>query len=470
MSDMSGPLANPPRPPSESFDEFRRVCRIAWPVVLTYLGFMSMGFVDLLCVGRVSAAALGAVGIGTAVFSWLMVFGIGLLQGLDYLIAHAWGAGNPEDCHRTWIQGIWLSLGVGTPLIFCLLFIAQHLDALGIQAEVIPPARAYLSILSWSLPSIFLFTTCRQYLTAVGITKTALYVQIGANLLNLLVNWLLVFEHTWGHWNLPALGAAGSAYATLIARTFSFFAMFAFLWDWDRRNHRHILRIPIRLDLERMRKLTRLGLPSAFQMVFEVGAFATATTFAARLVPEALAAHQIVLNIASMTFMVPLGLSSATAVLVGQEVGRADVGAARRTGWHGLGLGLSFMALSSLTLLSLPSVILRCYTADVQVIAFASQILVIAAFFQISDGAQTVATGALRGLGDTRSPMLANLFGHWIVGLPLGVYLCFTKNWGISGLWSGLSTGLTLVAVILVFRWWRLSSRLLKGRSLQRIS
>jgi MATE family multidrug resistance protein len=190
-------------------------------------------------------------------------------------------------------------------------------------------------------------------------------------------------------------------------------------------------------------------------MSFEVGVFAAATALASRLSAQELAAHQVVLNTASMTFMVPLGISSATAVLVGQALGRNRMRQAARMGWKGLAYGIGFMAISSVSLLVFRHQILGVYTRDARVMEVGGQILLIAALFQLSDGAQTVATGALRGLGDTRTPMIVNLVGHWGIGLPVGIFLAFYRGWGLQGIWTGLSLGLTAVAVSLMWVWWR---------------
>jgi MATE family multidrug resistance protein len=215
-----------------------------------------------------------------------------------------------------------------------------------------------------------------------------------------------------------------------------------------------------------MGQLLRLGFPAAMQMVLEVGVFALATTLAARLPAEALAAHQIVLNIASLTFMVPLGVGSATAVLVGQALGRGEQAGAVTTGWRGFQLGVGFMAISGLAFLLFPGPLLGCYTHDPGVIRIGRSILLLAAFFQLADGTQVVGTGALRGLGDTRAPMIANLCGHWFVGLPLGVWLCFGLRYGLAGLWVGLATGLIVVAAALLWRWWASTRKLVPMRAL----
>jgi MATE family multidrug resistance protein len=428
---------------------------LALPVIISYLGIMTMGLVDLICVGRVSPVALGAVGVGTSIFSWFMIFGMGLLAGLDYLVSHAYGADKKHEAHLSWAQGFWVSWILGIPTTLALIYVSQHLDWLGINPEVIAPSRDYLFILSLSLIPVYLFGASRQFLQAQGVARPAAVILIVANLVNALANWILVL----GHAGFPAMGAIGSAYATTMARIFMMLSIFGVHFLHDRRRDNHFQHFGIPINKDSMRKLIKLGLPSALQMTFEVGGFAFSTTLAARLASQALAAHQIVLNVASMTFMVPLGISSATAVLVGREMGRGDKIAAARVGWKGLGIGVGFMAVSSLCLLLFSTYIIEFYTTNPEVHAMAANILLIAALFQLSDGAQVVASGALRGLADTKTAMIANLFGHWGIGLPVGMALCFAYGRGLAGLWIGLALGLTAVAVSLVWRWSHLSRK-----------
>jgi MATE family multidrug resistance protein len=422
---------------------------LALPVIISYLGIMTMGLVDLICVGRVSPAALGAVGVGTSIFSWFMIFGMGLLTGLDYLVAHAYGAGKKHDAHLSWAQGFWVSWILGVPMTLVLLYVSHHLEWFGINPEVIAPSRDYLFILSLSLVPVYLFASSRQFLQAQGIARPAAVILVLSNVLNAVANWVLVL----GKAGFPALGATGSAYATLIARIFMVAAMFGVHFLYDRRKDHLFTQYGIPFDRDSMKKLLKLGTPSALQMTFEVGGFAFSTTLAARLASEALAAHQIVLNIASMTFMVPLGISSATAVLVGREMGRGDANAAAKVGWKGLAMGVGFMAVSSLCLLLFSTRLIEFYTTNPSVHAMAANILLIAALFQLSDGAQVVASGALRGLADTKTSMIANLLGHWGIGIPIGIALCFSYGRGLTGLWTGLALGLTAVAACLVWRW-----------------
>jgi MATE family multidrug resistance protein len=223
----------------------------------------------------------------------------------------------------------------------------------------------------------------------------------------------------------------------------------------DREERGGLRRTSLRVDVETLRRLLTLGLPAAGQLMLEVAVFAAATALAARLTPAWLAAHQIALNAASVTFMVPLGISSAAAVRVGQAIGRRDPVGARHAGWTALALGTSFMFCAALVFLIFPQSLVRLFSRDPEVIAAGSALLLVAALFQLSDGVQVVATGALRGAGDTRTPFLWNLVGHWLIGLPIGYHLCFARGHGARGLWIGLLIGLTVTGVGLLTVWAR---------------
>jgi MATE family multidrug resistance protein len=434
------------------------VLKLALPVVITYLGIMLMGTEDLIFVGRLNAESIGAVGVGTSFFSWIMIFGLGLLAGLDYLVSFAKGASRPEDGHRALVQSLIASTALSVPLTLILLLLSTSLESFGVQPPVARLAAPYLRIVATSLWPLLAFSACRQYLTALGMAVPGMVALIAGNLINIALNWLLIFGYRPGGagtaaWAIPALGVDGSAWSTLIGRYAMAVGMFAYTLHWDRRTHGFARQVPWRVERERMREFLKLGLPSAFQMLLEVGVFALSTMLASRLAARELAAHLIVLNIASITFMVPLGLSSATAVLVGQALGRGDPREASRMGWRGLSYGAGFMTCSGVTLYLANAWILPLFTTDPSVSSTAARIILIAALFQLSDGIQVVATGALRGLGDTRSALVANLGGHWLVGLPTGVALCFYRAWGLSGLWTGLATGLTCVAASLLAVW-----------------
>jgi len=424
--------------------------RLATPVVVAELGWIAMGIVDIAMVGRLGAEAIGAVGVGSILFMAVAVFGIGVLLGLDPLIAQAYGAGRLDECHRWLLHGLGLSLMLALPLMLVTAVVVATLDLWGLDPAVTHLSNPYFSIIIWSILPLLLYTTLRRYLQAIGLVTTVMAALVSANLINLLTNWLLVF----GHLGAPRLGVDGAAWATCLSRVYMVVFLFIAVWRHDRRQHTGLWQVPRRLEFYRLRQLVALGFPAAIQVTLEVGVFAVVTALAGRLEPVILAAHQIVLNIASVTFMVPLGVGSAGAVRVGYAVGRLDGPGARHAGWAALVLGGGFMSCAGILLILVPRQILSLFTVDPTVIQLGASLLLVAALFQLFDGLQAVATGVLRGLGDTRTPMFWNLAGHWVVGLPVGYVLCFEFGWSVLGLWVGLSVGLTLVGTVLVATWW----------------
>lgn len=446
-----------PTEPILSASPLRAMVTLALPVAIGYLGQLSMQLVDTLVVGHISAVALGGVALGTSIFSFFMVVGFGLLAGMDFLASHAYGAGDHARARRIFLQAALLALVLSVPLGAVPIFLAFNLHIFGATPDVIAVGRPFLAIVSATMPLLLPFMACRQYLQCLGVAKPSTYILIAANVINLVANLGLAL----GYFGMPNLGVTGSALATLISRVFTLVAILAFLFNYDRQLWPAIKRL--RVDWDIMKEILRLGAPASMQMILEVGAFAGSTTIISRLGAVPLAAHQIVLQIASFTFMVPLGISSATTVLVAQRLGAGDTHAARLSGWMGFAFGAGFMLLSGITLYLASAPILSVFTEDADVILAAQVVLPLAALFQLADGVQVVGSGALRGVADTRTPMVANFVGHWLLGLPVGITLCFYAGVGLRGLWMGLALGLAAVASLLLFAWWRKARTMTAG-------
>jgi multidrug resistance protein, MATE family len=441
---------------SEWRAELSAMVALAIPVVLSELGWMAQGVVDTIMVGKLGPAAIGAVALGNAVFYTPSLFGFGILLGLDTLVAQAYGRKDYDGCHRWLAQGVYLAL-VLAPVIMAVLALASYGYArVGIGAEVAIPAGSYLRILNWSTLPLLIYGASRRYLQGVGQVRVVTVTFVGANLLNWLGNWVLIY----GKWGAPRMGVDGSALSTVVARVFMALALLGFAWRYERSRGHPLFRHWAGPSVVMLKQLAWLGAPAAGQILLEVGAWNLATLAAGWLTPVALATHQIALNYAAITYMVPLGVGAAAAVSVGHAVGAGNLARARRAGWLALGLGTGFMLLAALVFLTAPRPLIALYTTDPQVMAVGPALLGLAAAFQIFDGVQTVCTGALRGLGETRSPMLANLVGYWALGLPLGFILCFVLKWGIYGLWIGLTVALVVIASALLLRWNRDSARL----------
>jgi multidrug resistance protein, MATE family len=446
--------------------ELRSTLVLATPLILAELGWMTMGIVDTLMVGRLSPEAIGAVGIGSSVFLAVGVFAMGLLLGLDTLVSQAYGAARIEECHRWLIHGVALSLLLCPPVMAALWLVIASLELWGLDEGVLALTRPYLQVITWSVLPLLLYASFRRYLQGMGWARPVMVALVVANVANVLVNWVLIF----GNLGMPALGVVGAGWATVGSRIVMAGVLLGAIvyrervWrgirrpsgaDGDAPAHRGLFEMPLRVELASMRRMLTLGLPAALQLTLEVGVFAAATVLAGRLVPAALAAHQIALNIAGFTFMVPLGLASAGAVRVGHAMGRMDPAAAARAGWTALFLGAVFMLSAAAVFLMVPRTLIGAFTSSTAVLEFGVALLAVAAVFQLFDGLQGVATGILRGLGDTRTPMLWNLAGHWIVGLPIAYVLAFSLEFGVIGLWWGLSLGLIICGIALVAVWWK---------------
>jgi MATE family multidrug resistance protein len=438
-------------------DEFRPMLTLALPVVFAELGWMTMGMVDTLMVGRLSPEAIGAVGLGSSIFFGVCIFAMGLLLGLDTLVSQAFGAADVDTCHRWLVHGVVLAVALSMPVGGLLLWIDSGLDAWGLDPTVLALTRPYLEIVSWSVLPLLLYAAFRRYLQGMGVVRPVMFALLAANVVNVVVNWILIF----GNLGAPALGVSGAAWATVFSRV----AMMGFLLATilfrereQRRTHPGVtggVFGSLALEMAWFRRLLALGTPAATQLTLEVGAFAAATALAGRLAPVSLAAHQIAINYAALSFMVPLGIASAGAVRVGHAVGRRDAAGAARAGWTALLFGMLFMSAAAAVFFTMPRLLLLAFTEDAGVLDVGVTLLFVAAVFQLFDGMQGVATGALRGLGDTRTPMLWNLAGHWFIGLPLGYSLCFVLGFGVIGLWWGLSLGLMICGVALAIVWMR---------------
>jgi MATE family multidrug resistance protein len=438
--------------------EFPATIRLALPLVLAELGWMTMAIVDTVMVGHLpdSATAMGAVSLGSNIFIVLALFGAGLLMGLDTLVSQAFGAGQREDCHRSLINSIYISIAL-TPILAAPVWLLPRLLAgMQIDPAILAQAIPYSKALAWGLFPLLLYFAVRRCLQAMNMVRIVAFALISANIVNAVGNWVLVY----GHWGAPAMGSVGSGWSTAVARVYMAGVLIVYLLWYDHRHRTDLLNTPVDIDLPRIRRLITLGIPAALQFTLESGVFALVTALIARLGPVPLASHQIALNTVALTYMVPLGISSAAAVRVGQALGRKDPRGASQAGNTAIFLGAAFMTIAGAALLIFPGAIARMYTPAPDVIHATAWLLAAGAAFQLFDGIQTVATGALRGAGDTRTPMLCHLIAYWVIGLPLGYYLCFHLQWGAFGLWSGLSLGIILIGIVLLITWRRMTRRL----------
>jgi len=433
--------------------DFSLTLRLALPLIVAEVGWMSMGIVDTIMVGRLpdSAVAIGATGLGQSLYHSIAIFGGGLLLGLDTFVAHAYGREDLNDARLSLVNGLFLAFALTPILMLAVSFWPALMQRFGVSPELVDPMRPFLHALNWGTLPLLAYFALRRYLQAVNVVLPIMFALISSNLVNLVGDWALIY----GHLGLPAMGITGSGWSTCIARIYmAGVLVVTLLWVESRRS------LPrwtsaIRIDLRRVADLLKLGAPAATQILCEIGAFSAATAVVAKLGPVPLSGHEIALNCAALAFMVPLGISSAAAVRVGQQLGRKDPAGARRAGWSAIILGVGFMACSGLLFVSIPTWIARLFSPDPMVIRTGARLLLVAAAFQLFDGLQTVATGALRGTGDTRTPMVANFIAYWLIGLPVGYVLCFRVGWGAVGVWIGLCGGLMIIGSALLIAWHR---------------
>jgi MATE family multidrug resistance protein len=426
--------------------EFRALASVAVPVVIVQVGMMLMGVVDTLVVGRVSPGALAAVALGNIFFWNVIVIALGALHVLDPLVSQAYGAGDEVAITRAVQRGLILSLVLGAISTLGMLPAETVLREFRQPEEVIPGAVSYIHLSAIGAIPLLAFTVLRQTLQALHRNGAIVVTIIVANVINAALNWVLVF----GKLGAPAMGVAGSALATSISRVVMFVALFLLAWK-ALRPYLHRLD-PVSLEWRPQWRMLMLGLPIGFQQLLEYSAFAAVGFLMGTLGATEVAGHQIALNLAALTFMVPLGVSAAAAVRVGHAIGAADFARSRRAARVSYALGVGFMSLTALLFLTLPGALARLYSSDAGVIAIAVALIPVAGVFQVADGLQAVGAGVLRGLGDTRIPLFAMLAGYWVIGVPVSLYLGYRTSLGPTGLWWGFVAGLGSVGLFLLWR------------------
>ncbi len=442
--------------------EFAALLRLGLPIAGASLGNILLSVVDTILVGRAGETALAAIGLGNAVFFAITVLGLGAMLGLDPLIAQAIGAGEERRARALMWQGVWSACGLTLPLVALVVACAALLGFTGQDPETLPPTRAFLFGRLPSILPFLVFAALRSYLQGRGATRAMVFAVLAANLVNAPLCALLVFGDAalvrvgLPPLGVPALGLLGAGLASSVATFVQLLVVGLALRRMPTPPGPGSVR---RLEPAIAWHVLALGAPIGLQMLAEVGIFALASVVMGQLGRTSLAAHQVALQLASTTFMVPLGIGSAASVRVGQAIGRGDAEGTRRAGLVAIGAGAAFMLLCALLFVAAGEPLARVFAVDARVVRAAVPLVAIAAFFQLSDGVQAVASGALRGAGDVRWPLLSNLVGHYVIGLPTSLVLAFGLGWGAPGLWWGLSAGLTGVAAALLARFVVLTRR-----------
>lgn len=444
-------------PPARSFRaELPALLGLAAPLVVTNAGNMLLGLVDVAVVGRLGEDAIAGAGLGNAIFFTTGLFGLGTLFGLDPLLAQAIGAGEPRRARRILTQGLWLAVLLFVPLGLVMTLLGSALPWLGQEPGVAAAAQTYLFARLPSLLPFLALTAVRAYLQAIGRSRSLVLGVAVANLVNLPV--AIVLSFGWEAVGVPALGVRGAGIAAGIATLAQLAVSAAPLPILDREQAAGTA-VERGIDRALLGAAWRLGSPIGAQIVLEAGSFAIVAFLVGHFGRVPLGAHQIALTCVSCTFQIALGVAAATSVRVGSAVGHGDERAARIAGTTGIALGGGGMLLGALVFGAVPHLVARALTDQAELVDAAVPFLEVAACFQLSDGVQTVAQGALRGAGDTRLPLVLNVLGHYVIGLPIGCALAYGASLGAVGLWWGLSAGLTAVALAMSARFVRISGR-----------
>jgi len=433
--------------------DIARTLQLAWPLVLGQLAGVLMTFVDTVMAGRLSAEALASVAAGAAIWHTVMLAGMGVLLAVSPSVAHLDGAGQRDKIGPLVRQALWIAVALSV-VTWGVYFIAGPLlRALEIDPGLHGTILGYLGALMWGAPAMYAFLALRFMCEGMAISRPVMYFGFVGLAVNVVANYSLIY----GHWGMPKLGAVGCGYATSAVWWTELVGLVIYIG-----RHRQLapLRVFERFESPNIQQLTglaRLGLPIGFTFFVEVSMFAGVALLMGSIGAFAVAGHQIAINVASTTFMVPLGIALATTVRVGNALGRGDQEGARRAGWVGIWLALGVQVVAAAVLVTYPRAIASIYTANSAVLGIAVQLLLMAAIFQLSDGLQVAAAGALRGLKDTRGPMIITVVSYWLIGLPFGYWLCFHRDLGPRGLWVGIIGGLAVAGLLLALRFARLS-------------
>ena len=435
---------------------YRRTLLLAYPVVLSQLGHIMVGVVDTAMVGQIGTVPQAAVALSNSLYTLVLVFGLGVSYGITPLVAAADSTKHFAENAKLLKHGVVINTVLGILLFVLLYFTSPVLNLFNQKKEVVDMAIPFLNVMMLGMIPLCIFSGFKQFTEGLSFTKIAMVITVGANLLNVLLNYLLIF----GHWGLPKMGLMGACWATFISRVVMAIGMFLYVYFnkhfkiyWKGFNK-------IKITKALTKKILGIGVPSGLQWVFEVGAFSFAVIMIGWISATAQAAHQVALSIAATTYMMASGLSAAASVRVGNELGLKNREGVRTAGFSAFIIVLVFMSLMATCFILFRNYLPLLFNNNADVIAVSSSLIVIAAFFQLSDGTQVVGLGALRGMKDVKIPTIITLIAYWIIGLPMSYVFAFKFNFGVQGIWYGLSLGLGIAAVLLFLRFNYVSKRI----------
>ncbi|MCE9538789.1 MAG: MATE family efflux transporter [Bacteroidetes bacterium] len=441
---------------SEYKINYRKTFVLALPLMLSQLGHIMVGVVDTAMVGQIGTIPQAAVALANSLYYLVLVFGLGISYGITPMVAAADSTKNYSENAALLKHGIIINTAIGVILFLLLLVISPVLNLFNQKQEVVDMAIPFLNVMMLGMIPLCIFSGFKQFTEWLSYTGIAMIITVGANLMNVLLNYLMIF----GHWGFPEMGLMGSCWASFISRVAMALVMFLYVYYnkpfkvyWQNFNFKNIS-IPL------TKKILGLGIPSGLQWAFEVGAFSFAVIMIGWISPAALAAHQVALSIAAVTYMMASGLSAAASVRVGNQLGLKSREGVRVAGFSAFAMVLVFMSITAICLVVFREVLPIFFNKEIEVISITSSLLIIAAFFQLSDGVQVVGLGALRGIKDVRIPTVITLIAYWGIGLPMSYVFGFVWDLGVLGVWYGLSLGLTIAAVLLFLRFNYVSKRI----------
>ena len=436
-------------------DHFRITFNLAFPVMLSQLGQVSVGVADSMMVGRLGALPLAAASLGNSIFFVILMFGMGVSMGITPLVSVAEGKGKNKRISNLFRHGFWINIATSLVLTSLVLIIAQGLNFLEQPEEVVTLTIPYLFVITASLLPFMIFQTFKQFAEGLSQTKQAMYITIFCNLVNVFLNWVLIF----GKLGAPEMGLMGAGWATLISRILMPIMMGWYVLKSKRYQIYNLSMVLKQWSLPMFSRILNVGIPTGFQYIFEVSAFSTAAIMMGWLGVNALAGHQIAINLASISYMMAAGLSTAGMIRVSNQIGKGNFKAMKEAGLVVYAMAMIFMFTTALIFVVFKDFLPTLYIDDPEVVSLSASLLVIAGFFQLSDGAQVIGLGVLRGMEDVKIPTLVTLVAYWVIGLPLGYLLAFNFGFAEKGIWYGLLIGLSVTAFLLYFRFRKLSKQ-----------
>jgi MATE family multidrug resistance protein len=432
--------------------------KLALPISFGQLGHIMMGVVDSIMVGKIGYESLAAAALVNGLFFLVIVLGIGLSIAATPLIAIAKGAGKNEECGKILNQSLLVNLSFSILLITAIYAISLMIPYMNQSAEVTKQAIPYMQVLTASIFPFLIFQTYRQFLEGLEIPNAPMIIALLANILNAFLNWIFIY----GNFGVPAMGLFGAGIATTFTRWVMALSLMLFTIRYKKIS---VFKPEIKfkpIDFVLMKKLISIGLPSGFQYFLEVACFTFATIMVGWIGSKQQAAHQIALNIASLTYMIMLGISSAGTIRVGYALGKKDERQIKLAGFTAIGMASSLMILFATIIIIMKNILPSYYNSDSEVISYASSLLLLAAAFQLFDGLQASSIGALRGLTDVKIPLVVSIFSYWIFAIPAAWLLGFYFNMGVIGVWIGLTIGLVIIGTSMLYRFHFKSSKIIE--------